>query len=140
MQKNQLLDLQQHFEQYVNTLPVFRSNSGKYDLNLIKSYLLAYLIHEHDIQPIVIKKANRSFYLKFGDVLFLDILNFLGGATSVEFFFKANKTSETKGFFPMSCLTLPKSSIFSPFLSEKLDRKARSFQLFSFLATVFLAK
>ena len=35
MQKNQLLDLQQHFERYVNTLPVFGFNSGKYDLYLI---------------------------------------------------------------------------------------------------------
>ena len=36
-QKNQLLELQQHFERYVSTLPVFGFNSGKYDLNLIKS-------------------------------------------------------------------------------------------------------
>ena len=48
MQKCQLLDLQQHFECYVKTLPVFGFNSGKYDLNLIKSYLLPYLIHERD--------------------------------------------------------------------------------------------
>ena len=46
IQKNQLLDLQQQFERYVNTLPVLRFNSGKYDLNLIKSYLLPYFIHE----------------------------------------------------------------------------------------------
>ena len=82
MQKNQLLDLQQHFERYINTLPVFGFNSGKYDLNLIKSYLLPYLIPERDIQPTVIKKANHFVSFKFGDVQFLDILNFLGGATS----------------------------------------------------------
>ena len=57
IQKNQLLELQQHFERYVSTLPVFGFNSGKYDLNLIKSYLLHYLIHERDIQPTVIKKS-----------------------------------------------------------------------------------
>ena len=54
IQKNQLLELQQHFERYVNTLPVFGFNSGKYDLNLIKSYLLPYIIHERDNQPTVI--------------------------------------------------------------------------------------
>ena len=54
IQKNQLLELQQHFERYVNTLSVFGFNSGKYDLNLIKSFLLPYLIHERDIQPTVI--------------------------------------------------------------------------------------
>ena len=58
IQKNQLLELQQHFERYVNTLPVFGFNSGKYDLSLIKSYFLPYLFHERDIQPTVIKKAN----------------------------------------------------------------------------------
>ena len=100
MQKNQLLDLQLHFERYVNTLPVFGFNSGKYDLNLIKSYLLPYLIHERDIQPTVIKKANHFVSLKFGDVQFLDILNFLGGTTSLDSFLKAYKTNETKGFFP----------------------------------------
>ena len=99
MQKNQLLDVQQHFERYINTLPVFGFNSGKYDLNLIISYLLPYLILERDIQPRVIKK--------FGDVQFLDILNFLGGATSLDSFLKAYKTSETKGFFPYEWFDSP---------------------------------
>ena len=40
IQKNKLFELQQHFERYVNTLPVFGFNSGKYDLNLFESYLL----------------------------------------------------------------------------------------------------
>ena len=111
MQKNQLLDLQQHFERYVNTLPVFGFNSGKYDLNLIKSYLLPYLNNERDIQPTVIKKANHFVSLKFGDVQFLDILNFLGGATLLDSFLKAYKTSETKGFFPYEWFDSP----------EKLD-------------------
>ena len=38
IQKNQLLELQQHFQRYVNTLPIFRFNSGKNDLNFIKFY------------------------------------------------------------------------------------------------------
>ena len=60
---------------------------------------------------LLLKKANRSVYLKFGDVHFLDILNFLGGATSVDFFFKAYKTIETKGFFSYELFDSP----------EKLD-------------------
>ena len=100
IQKYQLPELQQHFERYISTLPVFGFNSGKYDLNLIKSYLLPYLIHERDIQPMVIKKANHFVSFKFGDVQFLDILNFLGGATSLDSFLKTYKTNETKGFFP----------------------------------------
>ena len=100
LRKINFLDYNNHFERYVITLPVFVSNSGKYDLNLIKSYLLPYLIHERDIQPTVIKKANHFVSFKFGDVQFPDILNFLGGATSLDSFIKAYKTSDTKGFFP----------------------------------------
>ena len=39
MQKNQLIDLQEHFKRYCNVLPVFGFNSAKYDIILIKSYL-----------------------------------------------------------------------------------------------------
>ena len=107
IQKNQLLEQQQHFERYVSILPVFGFNSGKYDLNIIKSYLLPYLIHERDIQPTVIKKANHFVSFNFGDVQFLDILNFLGGATSLDSFLKAYKTNETKGFFPYEWFDSP---------------------------------
>ena len=36
-QKIQLIDLKQHLERYVSTLPVFGIKSGRYDLSLIKS-------------------------------------------------------------------------------------------------------
>ena len=97
--KNQLIDVQESLERYCNVLPVFGFNSAKYDLNLIKSYLLPIPINERDIEPTVIKKANQFISFKFGDIQLLDILNFLGGATSLDSFLKAYKTSETKGFF-----------------------------------------
>ena len=56
IQKNQLIDLKQHLERYLNTLPVFRFNSGKYDLNLIKSYLIPYLIRDKEQETSLIKK------------------------------------------------------------------------------------
>ena len=55
MQKNQLFDLQEHFERYCNVLPVFGFNSAKHNINLIKSYLLTILVNERDIEPTVIK-------------------------------------------------------------------------------------
>ena len=100
IQKNQLKDLQESLERFCNVLPVFSFNSAKYDLNLIKSYLLPILVNERDIEPIVIKKANQLISFKFGDIQLLDIINFIGGATSLDSFLKALKTSETKGFFP----------------------------------------
>ena len=58
-QKNKLIELQQHFERYVNTFAVFGFNSAKYDLNLIKTYLIPLLVNEREIEPTVIKKANK---------------------------------------------------------------------------------
>ena len=99
IQKSQLIDLQESLERYSNVLPVFGFNSAKYDLNLIKSFLLPILINERDIEPTVIKEAIQFISFKFGDIQLLDIMNFLGGATSLDFFLKAYKTSEEKGFF-----------------------------------------
>ena len=78
---------------------MFGFNSAKYDLNLTKSYLLPILFNERDIEPTVIKKANQFISFKFGDIQLVDIKNFLGGATSLDSFLQAYKTSETKGFF-----------------------------------------
>ena len=109
MQKNHLIHLQEHFERYCNTLPVFGFNSAKHDINLIKSYLLPIHVNEQKIEPTVIKKANRFVSFKFGDVQLLDIINFLGGATSLDSLLKAYETEETKVFSPMSGSTIPKS-------------------------------
>ena len=99
IQKNQLIDLQDSLERYCNVLPVLGFNSAKYDLNLIKTYLLPILVNERDIEPTVIKKANQFISFKFGDIRLLDRMNILGGATSLDSFLKAYKTSETKTFF-----------------------------------------
>ena len=107
MQKNQLIELQEHLERYCNVLPVFGFNSAEYDLNLIKSYLLPFLINERNMEHTVIKKANQFVSFKFGDVQLLDIMNFLGGTTSLDSFLNAYKTAETKGFFPYEWFDCP---------------------------------
>ena len=107
LQKNQLIELQEHLERYCNVLPVFGFNSAKYDINLIKSYLLPILINERIMEPTVIKKANQFVSFKFGDVQLRDIMNFFGGSTSLDSFLKAYKTAETKGFFPYEWFDCP---------------------------------
>ena len=99
IQKNQLIELQEHLERYCNALPVFGFISAKYDFNLIKSYLLSILLNERDIEPIVIKETNQLISFKIGDFQLLDIMNALGGATNLDSFLKAYKASETKKFF-----------------------------------------
>ena len=54
MQKNQLIELQEHLERCCNVLPVFGFNSAKYAINLIKSYLLPILINERNMEPTLI--------------------------------------------------------------------------------------
>ena len=55
----------------------------------------------------VIKKANQFVPFKFGDVQLLDIMNFLGGATSLDSFLKACETAGTKNFFPYERFDCP---------------------------------
>ena len=50
---NHLFELQEHFERHCKVLPAFGFNSAKYDLNLVKSYLLPNLVNERDIEPTV---------------------------------------------------------------------------------------
>ena len=57
IQKNQLTikikkstnDIQESLERFCNVLPVFGFNSSKYDLYLIKSYLLPIPVNDRDI-------------------------------------------------------------------------------------------
>ena len=77
---------------FCNVLPIFGFNSANYDLNLIKSYLLPILVNEHNIEPTAIKKANQFISFRFNDIQPLDIMNFFGGATSLDSFLSANKT------------------------------------------------
>ena len=86
MQTNQLTDLQKHLEHQCNVLLVFGFNSAKYDINLIKSYLLPILVHERDIEPAVRTKANQFVFFKTGDIQLHDIMNFLGSATILHSF------------------------------------------------------
>ena len=70
-------------------LPVFGFNSAKYDINLIKSYWLPMRVNKRDIEPTVIKKDNQIVSFKFGDIQLLNIMKFLGGATSLDSILKA---------------------------------------------------
>ena len=62
LQKNQLIDLEEHFERYCTVSSDFGFNSAKYDINLIKSYLLPILVNERDVEATVIKKAIQFVF------------------------------------------------------------------------------
>ena len=92
-----------------------------------------------DIEPTVIKKANQFVPFKFGGIQLLDIMNFLGSATSLDSFLKAYKTKETKVFFPHEWFDcpeklnnkelLPYDSFFSALRNSKpLEKNNNNFQ------------
>ena len=91
----------------MDTLPVFGFDSGKYDLNLIKSYLIPHLLNDKAVIPTVIKKANQFISFKFGEVQIRDTVNFLGGATTLDSFLKAYQSEETKSYFPYEWFDSP---------------------------------
>ena len=92
MQKNHIIDLQEHFERYFITLPVFEFNSERNDINFIKSYLLLFIVNDRDVEPIVIKKKPISLFssnlIMFNSLIFLC---FFGGATNLDSYLKAKK-------------------------------------------------
>ena len=45
-EKNQLIDLMQHVEKYINTPPLFGFNGGRYDINLTKLDLNSIFNHQ----------------------------------------------------------------------------------------------
>ena len=99
MEKRKLLQLRATLRDYISILPVFGFNSAKYDLNLIKQYLIPYLTKTREAEVRVIKNANSYVSFQCLNFKFLDIMKFLGGATSLESFLKAYQVEETKGFF-----------------------------------------
>ena len=96
IQKKLSFHLQELLERYCNVLTIFGFNSAKNDVNLIKSYLLPILVNERNIEPTVHKKAKQFISFKFRENQLLGNMNFLGGATNLDSFFKSYKTSETK--------------------------------------------
>ena len=79
---------------------MFVFNSAKYDVIMIKSYLLHILVNDRNMEPTVIKKANQFVSFKFGDVQLLDIMNCLGEATSLESIVRLVKHQKLKVSFP----------------------------------------
>ena len=65
------------------------------------------------------KKANQFVSFKFGDVHFLDILNFPGGDTSLDSVLKAYMTSETIRYFPYEWFNDPEKPNNTPLLPYK---------------------
>ena len=94
---------------YCRQIPVLGFNSAKYDLNLVKSYLIPWLRadvdpdkkeEKEDIDINVIKKGSMYTQIGARRFKFLDISNYLAGGVSYSAFLEAYKIPESKTYFP----------------------------------------
>lgn len=91
--------LKERLESYLKQLPVVGFNSGKYDLNTSKKFLIPVLVESEKIQ-FTIKRNNNFMSFSTKHLRFLDVTNFLAPGFNYAKFLKAYECHQTKGFFP----------------------------------------
>ena len=94
-----LTKLEEKLNAYLQELPVFGFNSGKYDLNAVKEFLFPYLIKHHPIK-FTAKRNSNNMCLKTAFLKLLDISNYVAPGFSYDQFLKAYECEQTTGFFP----------------------------------------
>ena len=89
----------QELDEQLRELVVIGFHSGQYDLNVLKRFLIPYLVRNGGVQ-FTIKRNQTYLSLKSSKLTFLDISNFLAAGSSYAGFLKAYGCAENKGFFP----------------------------------------
>ena len=116
---NQYKKLMGQLYGWMHQLPVIGFNSGKYDLNAIKQFLIPYFLstsktgeqeeqEEQDDKEenegigsfFVIKRNNTFMCLSTGRLKFLDMTNYIAPGFSYDKYLKAYGCELTKGHFP----------------------------------------
>ncbi|KAK3741920.1 hypothetical protein QZH41_001681 [Actinostola sp. cb2023] len=122
-----LVKLKMELEAHLKELPVLGFNNGRYDLNVVKEFLLPYMVKYEPIK-FAIKKNNNTMCLKTEHLKFLDITNYLAPGFSYDQFIKAYEVHQTKGFLPyewidslekLNCQELPPHATFFSYLKNK---------------------
>ena len=97
---NPFINLKKEFERYLRQIPVLGFNSGKYDLNLIKKHIMAYITYRYKQNKIfTIQKNNTYVSIGVPEMKFLDTSNYLAAGCSYSKFLKAYGCKISKGIF-----------------------------------------
>ena len=83
---------------WVNQVPVFGFNSGRYDINMIKEYFVKNLAGISDVN--VAKKENSYMFLSLPQFKFLDIKSYLAPGLSYDAWYRAYGCDLQKLTFP----------------------------------------
>ena len=95
----------QQLYSWLRQLPVIGFNSGRYDINVIKQFLIPYLLKQDDeaaageIQ-FVIKRQNTLMCFSTTNLKFLDVTQYLAPGVSYDKYLKAYGCALQKGHFP----------------------------------------
>ena len=92
-------DQRKKIEEWCDQVPTLGFNSGKYDLNLIKNHFAAELADTNK-KVRVAKNGSKIMFLLTDRLRFLDIINYLGPATSYDKWLKAYECETAKSWLP----------------------------------------
>ena len=94
------------FEVYCRRIVCIGFNSGKYDMNLIRTKLAWYLnLHENKGHNFVIKKNNTYQCIANEKLKLLDMSNYLPPGTSYDKFLQTFNIEQRKSYFPYEYLS-----------------------------------
>ena len=99
-----LMNLKQSVLRYISPLPVIGFNSGKYDIHLIRHYLMLALFEISDENVSCIKRNNADLMSSSPNVKFLDVSSYLAPGYSYRQFLKTYGCNIEKGYFPYEWL------------------------------------
>ena len=91
--------LRDKFGLYLRQIPVLGFNNSKYDIKVMRDYLVSVLLELDTIQ-FVIKKSTQYNCILTGNLRFLDICNFIAPGFDYDSFLKAYGASASKSWFP----------------------------------------
>ena len=86
-------------DQHLRPLPVIGFNSGSYDLNVLKQFIIPYLVRYDNLKS-SIKRHQSYLTLMSTKLTFLDVSNFLAAGSNYDGFLRAYGCVQQKGFFP----------------------------------------
>ena len=95
--------LRMQFLSHLEELPVISFNGAKYDLNVLKKFLIPILAKSGSVRY-VIKKGSSYMSIKTADLKFLDIMFYIAPGFDYDSFLKAYKADQPKSFFPYEFL------------------------------------
>ena len=99
------IELEKRLKKWLIQIPVCGFNSGKFDFNIMKSYLIPYILSSGEEIEQAIKKENGYMAVSTERLLFLDVSNYLSAGTSYSKWLKSWKVEEQKGWWPYENFT-----------------------------------